>query len=149
MFNNVVCVLLTNKINCLLQVFGLWFVDGDAVSGICYVGNQNTNNAYYFVVVPLLLYLGIGSTFSIFGFFDLCRIRTSIKKVPTQLSDWGLIFFRRGTRPLKKDNMNSYFSIFLLEVVFQTLLLFHITKGFVYVPNSCNYFCLTLVLTLR
>ena len=54
------------------------------MSGLCFVGNQDVNDAYHLVIVPLLLYVSLGSIFSLFGFFDLCRIRTSIKKVRAQ-----------------------------------------------------------------
>lgn len=55
-------------------------VDGDPVSGICYVGNMNMENLRTFVLAPLLIYLLLGTTFLFAGFVSLFRIRSVIKK---------------------------------------------------------------------
>nr|NVI73942.1 frizzled 2 [Cucujiformia] len=55
-------------------------VDGDPISGICYVGNMNMDNLRAFVLAPLLVYLVIGTTFLLTGFVSLFRIRNVIKK---------------------------------------------------------------------
>lgn len=55
-------------------------VDGDPVSGICYVGNMNTEHLRLFVLTPLLLYLLLGTSFLFAGFVSLFRIRNVIKK---------------------------------------------------------------------
>lgn len=55
-------------------------VDGDPVSGICYVGNQNMENLRTFVLSPLLVYLLLGTSFLFAGFVSLFRIRNVIKK---------------------------------------------------------------------
>lgn len=55
-------------------------VDGDPVSGICYVGNMNMENLKTFVLAPLLIYLLLGTTFLFAGFVSLFRIRSVIKK---------------------------------------------------------------------
>lgn len=55
-------------------------VDGDPVSGICYVGNQNMENLKTFVLAPLLVYLLLGTSFLFAGFVSLFRIRNVIKK---------------------------------------------------------------------
>lgn len=62
-----------------IAVLAMSSVDGDPVSGICYVGNQNINNLRGFVLIPLFVYLIIGSTFLIAGFVSLVRIRNVIK----------------------------------------------------------------------
>ncbi|XP_060582141.1 frizzled-5-like [Ruditapes philippinarum] len=62
-----------------IAVLAMSSVDGDPVSGICYVGNQNINNLRGFVLIPLFVYLIIGSTFLIAGFVSLFRIRSVIK----------------------------------------------------------------------
>lgn len=62
-----------------ILVLAMSSVDGDPVSGICYVGNQNINNLRGFVLIPLFVYLIIGSTFLIAGFVSLFRIRNVIK----------------------------------------------------------------------
>ncbi|KAK9880749.1 hypothetical protein WA026_013072 [Henosepilachna vigintioctopunctata] len=55
-------------------------VDGDPVSGICYVGNMNMDNLRTFVLGPLLVYLLLGTSFLLAGFVSLFRIRNVIKK---------------------------------------------------------------------
>lgn len=55
-------------------------VDGDPVAGICYVGNQNSDNLRGFVLVPLLVYLLLGTSFLLGGFVSLFRIRSVIKQ---------------------------------------------------------------------
>ncbi|KAL3284713.1 hypothetical protein HHI36_018861 [Cryptolaemus montrouzieri] len=55
-------------------------VDGDPVSGICYVGNMNMDNLRSFVLGPLLVYLLLGTSFLMAGFVSLFRIRNVIKK---------------------------------------------------------------------
>ncbi|KDR21799.1 hypothetical protein L798_02601, partial [Zootermopsis nevadensis] len=55
-------------------------VDGDPVAGICYVGNQNTDNLRGFVLTPLVVYLVVGTSFLLGGFVSLFRIRNVIKQ---------------------------------------------------------------------
>ena len=55
-------------------------VDGDPVAGICYVGNQNTDNLRGFVLAPLVVYLLVGTSFLLGGFVSLFRIRNVIKQ---------------------------------------------------------------------
>lgn len=55
-------------------------VDGDPISGICYVGNMNMENLRTFVLAPLLAYLLLGTSFLFAGFVSLFRIRSVIKK---------------------------------------------------------------------
>lgn len=62
-----------------IAVLTMSSVDGDPVAGICYVGNQNINNLRGFVLIPLFVYLIIGSTFLVAGFVSLFRIRNVIK----------------------------------------------------------------------
>lgn len=66
-----------------LQTFGVILnkaIDGDPVSGICSVGNMNMENLRTFVLVPLLIYLVLGTTFLFAGFVSLFRIRSVIKQ---------------------------------------------------------------------
>lgn len=66
-----------------LQTLGVLLsgaVDGDPVSGICYVGNMNTDHLQTFVLGPLVIYLILGTSFLLAGFVSLFRIRNVIKK---------------------------------------------------------------------
>lgn len=58
-----------------IAVLAMSTIDGDPLSGICYVGNQNTDSLIVFVIVPLGIYLTIGTSFLLAGFVSLFRIR--------------------------------------------------------------------------
>uniref|UniRef100_A0AAU7EAZ1 Frizzled5/8 protein n=1 Tax=Terebratalia transversa TaxID=34513 RepID=A0AAU7EAZ1_TERTR len=63
-----------------ITILALSSVDGDPISGICYVGNQNLNNLRGFVLTPLFVYLILGTSFLLGGFVSLFRIRNVIKQ---------------------------------------------------------------------
>lgn len=54
-------------------------VDGDELTGLCYVGNQDINALTYFVLAPLLTYLLVGTAFILAGFIALLRIRNNLR----------------------------------------------------------------------
>lgn len=60
-------------------------VDGDPVSGICYVGNTNTTNLKIFVLGPLLVYFSVGVCFLTIGFLNLWGIRSNLKKTHPEI----------------------------------------------------------------
>lgn len=62
-----------------IAILAMSGVDGDPVSGLCYVGNQDLNNLRGFVLAPLCLYLFVGTSFLVAGFVSLFRIRSVIK----------------------------------------------------------------------
>lgn len=55
-------------------------VDGDPMSGICYVGNTNVSHLRAFVFAPLLVFFVAGVCFLGVGFFNLWRIRSMMQK---------------------------------------------------------------------
>uniref|UniRef100_A0A158PFE6 Frizzled-4 n=1 Tax=Angiostrongylus costaricensis TaxID=334426 RepID=A0A158PFE6_ANGCS len=55
-------------------------IDGDPVSGMCYVGNTNVNHLRMFVLGPLIIYFSLGVLFLFVGFFNLWRIRNEVQK---------------------------------------------------------------------
>ncbi|PIO62069.1 fz domain protein, partial [Teladorsagia circumcincta] len=55
-------------------------IDGDPVSGMCYVGNTDVNHLRMFVLGPLILYFSLGVLFLFVGFFNLWRIRNEVQK---------------------------------------------------------------------
>ncbi|CEF63636.1 Frizzled-4 [Strongyloides ratti] len=65
----------------LLTVLLLVFpsVDGDMFTGICSMGNLNTNVLFYFVFIPLLITLVIGLMYLVLGIISLLRIRRYLK----------------------------------------------------------------------
>nr|ANP39039.1 frizzled 1/2/7 [Eupentacta fraudatrix] len=54
-------------------------IDGDSLTGVCYTGFSNTKILVGFVLVPLIVYLIIGTGFLTAGFIALFRIRTFMK----------------------------------------------------------------------
>lgn len=48
-------------------------VDADELTGICYVGSQNTATLMGFAIAPLMVYLVIGTSFQVAGFVSLFR----------------------------------------------------------------------------
>ena len=54
-------------------------VDGDELSGLCYIGNQDSTALAAFVVAPTALYLLVGAAFIIVGFLSLRSVRRDLK----------------------------------------------------------------------
>uniref|UniRef100_A0A8C7H0G3 Frizzled class receptor 1 n=2 Tax=Oncorhynchus kisutch TaxID=8019 RepID=A0A8C7H0G3_ONCKI len=54
-------------------------VDGDVLSGVCYVGINSVYALRGFVLAPLFIYLFLGTSFLLAGFVSLFRIRTIMK----------------------------------------------------------------------
>ncbi|KAK6171258.1 hypothetical protein SNE40_019485 [Patella caerulea] len=54
-------------------------VDADELTGICYVGNQNTQTLLGFGIAPLIVYLLLGTAFLVAGFVALFRIRKQVR----------------------------------------------------------------------
>uniref|UniRef100_A0A1I7TYI1 Frizzled-8 n=1 Tax=Caenorhabditis tropicalis TaxID=1561998 RepID=A0A1I7TYI1_9PELO len=55
-------------------------IDGDPITGICYVGNTDLFTQRVFVLAPLVVYFIIGVLFLIIGFFNLWSIRNEVQK---------------------------------------------------------------------
>ena len=62
-----------------ISVLAMSSIDGDSLSGICSVGNQNEDSLVAFIIVPLGIYLTIGSVFLLTGFVSLFRIRKKMR----------------------------------------------------------------------
>ncbi|CAB0004539.1 unnamed protein product [Nesidiocoris tenuis] len=52
---------------------------GDILTGVCYVGLMNSETLRSFVLIPLFVYLVLGTIFLLAGFVSLFRIRTVMK----------------------------------------------------------------------
>merc|ERR1719510_491433 len=55
-------------------------VEGDILTGICFVGLWHMGSLRLYVLAPLLSYLVIGTVFLILGLFSLIKIRTVMKQ---------------------------------------------------------------------
>lgn len=71
-------------------------VDGDELSGLCYVGNQNPANLGAYVLAPLCVYLVVGSLFLLAGFVALFRIRNVLKSKETNTEKLEKLMVRIG-----------------------------------------------------
>lgn len=60
-------------------------VDGDELTGLCYVGNQDIKALTGFVLAPLIVYLLLGTFFILSGFVSLFRIRNNLKQDGTNI----------------------------------------------------------------
>ncbi|KAG7232500.1 hypothetical protein INR49_008794 [Caranx melampygus] len=54
-------------------------VEGDLLTGVCYVGIYSVDDLWGFVLVPLVVYLLVGTCFLLLGFASLFRIRSAMK----------------------------------------------------------------------
>lgn len=63
-----------------LIILGSAAIDGDSFSGICSVGNLESENLRKFILVPSFVYMVIGGIFLLAGFFSLFRVRKVIRQ---------------------------------------------------------------------
>ncbi|KAL4704060.1 hypothetical protein ACJJTC_001982 [Scirpophaga incertulas] len=62
-----------------ISILAMGKVDGDVLSGVCYVGLWDAEALRGFVLIPLCVYLVLGTVFLFAGFVSLFRIRTVMK----------------------------------------------------------------------
>lgn len=70
-----------------ITVLAMNKVEGDVLTGVCFVGLWNQSYLAGFVLIPLLVYLVVGALFLSAGFVSLWRIRTLIKMDGTFKTD--------------------------------------------------------------
>lgn len=54
-------------------------IEGDVLSGVCFVGIYNTGDLLNFLLVPLSIYLGVGTVFLFAGFYAMYDIRNQVR----------------------------------------------------------------------
>ena len=62
-----------------IAILAMHEVDGDELSGICFVGGSNLQALRGFLLAPLFVYLVLGTFFLLAGFISLVRIRSVLK----------------------------------------------------------------------
>ncbi|XP_049609787.1 frizzled-7-A-like [Syngnathus scovelli] len=62
-----------------VTILAMGQVEGDLLTGVCYVGVYNVDALRGFVLAPLFVYLLVGTSFLLAGFVSLIRIRTVMK----------------------------------------------------------------------
>ena len=60
-------------------VLTLRHVDGDELTGLCYVGHQDPKALLYFVIIPLCVFSEVGVFVLFFGFISMTRIRSELR----------------------------------------------------------------------
>lgn len=79
-----------------ITILAMGKIDGDVLSGVCYVGLSNVNSLRGFVLAPLVTYLVIGTFFLVAGFVSLFRIRTIMKHDGTKTDKLEKLMMRIG-----------------------------------------------------
>lgn len=71
-------------------------VDADELTGVCHVGNQSTETLMGFAVVPLLVYLLLGTSFLVAGFVSLFKIRRQVRNDGVKTDKLEVLMVRIG-----------------------------------------------------
>ncbi|CAH2282413.1 frizzled-1 [Pelobates cultripes] len=79
-----------------ITILAVGQVDGDVLSGVCFVGINNVDSLRGFVLAPLFVYLFIGTSFLLAGFVSLFRIRTIMKHDGTKTEKLEKLMVRIG-----------------------------------------------------
>ncbi|XP_032868482.1 frizzled-1 [Amblyraja radiata] len=79
-----------------ITILAVGQVDGDVLSGVCFVGLNNVDAMRGFVLAPLFVYLFIGTSFLLAGFVSLFRIRTIMKHDGTKTEKLEKLMVRIG-----------------------------------------------------
>ncbi|XP_023955213.2 frizzled-7-B [Bicyclus anynana] len=79
-----------------ISILAMGKVDGDVLSGVCYVGLWDAETLRGFVLAPLCVYLVLGTIFLMAGFVSLFRIRTVMKHDGTKTDKLEKLMIRIG-----------------------------------------------------
>uniref|UniRef100_A0A4W3HRG3 G-protein coupled receptors family 2 profile 2 domain-containing protein n=1 Tax=Callorhinchus milii TaxID=7868 RepID=A0A4W3HRG3_CALMI len=79
-----------------ITILAMGQIDGDLLSGVCFVGLNGIDPLRGFVLAPLFVYLFIGTSFLLAGFVSLFRIRTIMKHDGTKTEKLEKLMVRIG-----------------------------------------------------
>ncbi|KAK7939942.1 hypothetical protein WMY93_003268 [Mugilogobius chulae] len=79
-----------------ISILAMGQIEGDLLSGVCYVSSSNLDPLRGFVLAPLFIYLFIGTSFLLAGFVSLFRIRTIMKHDGTKTEKLERLMVRIG-----------------------------------------------------
>ncbi|KAM3864080.1 frizzled-2-like [Diretmus argenteus] len=79
-----------------ISILAIGQIEGDVLSGVCFVGLSNLAPLRGFVLAPLFIYLFIGTSFLLAGFVSLFRIRTIMKHDGTKTEKLERLMVRIG-----------------------------------------------------
>ncbi|KAK9518757.1 hypothetical protein VZT92_018151 [Zoarces viviparus] len=79
-----------------ITILAMGQVDGDLLTGVCYVGIYDVDALRGFVLAPLFVYLFVGTSFLLAGFRSLFSIRTIMKHDGTKTAKLERLMMRIG-----------------------------------------------------
>uniref|UniRef100_T1JLV3 Uncharacterized protein n=1 Tax=Strigamia maritima TaxID=126957 RepID=T1JLV3_STRMM len=79
-----------------ITILAMGDIEGDVLSGVCFVGVWNSTTLRCFLLIPLVVYLFIGTIFLLAGFVSLFRIRTIMKHDGTKTDKLEKLMIRIG-----------------------------------------------------
>lgn len=79
-----------------ISILAMGQIEGDVLSGVCFVGLNSLDPLRGFVLAPLFIYLFIGTSFLLAGFVSLFRIRTIMKHDGTKTEKLERLMVRIG-----------------------------------------------------
>ncbi|XP_026215375.1 frizzled-2 [Anabas testudineus] len=79
-----------------ISILAIGQLEGDMLSGVCFVSLSNLDPLRGFVLAPLFIYLFIGTSFLLAGFVSLFRIRTIMKHDGTKTEKLERLMVRIG-----------------------------------------------------
>ncbi|KAJ3601596.1 hypothetical protein NHX12_032564 [Muraenolepis orangiensis] len=79
-----------------ISILAMGQIQGDALSGVCFVSADHLDAVRGFVLAPLLVYLLAGTSFLLAGFVSLFRIRTIMKHDGTKTEKLERLMVRIG-----------------------------------------------------
>ncbi|KAJ7992364.1 hypothetical protein DPEC_G00277760 [Dallia pectoralis] len=79
-----------------ISILAMGQIEGDVLSGVCFVGLNSLNPMRGFILAPLFVYLFIGTSFLLAGFVSLFRIRTIMKHDGTKTEKLERLMVRIG-----------------------------------------------------
>lgn len=77
-------------------VLALGKVEGDVLSGVCFLGHLDPHALAKFILIPLCIYLSVGAVFLLAGFVSLFKIRTVMKHDGTRTDKLERLMMRIG-----------------------------------------------------
>ena len=79
-----------------ITVLALGKIEGDVLSGVCYVGNWNQEAMYSFVMIPTAISLALGLGLLVFSFIYVWQLKTAMKKGGAKTDRFDKLLLRIG-----------------------------------------------------
>ncbi|GIY21345.1 frizzled-4 [Caerostris darwini] len=79
-----------------IAILVLQVVDADELTGICYVGNQDSQSLVRFVIIPSITYFSVGMIFLLAGLIAIIRNKKYRSKIGNRDDKWEMLMFRIG-----------------------------------------------------